>query len=174
MADASRKRHPEIVLVNGRPRPYPAASSTGVSAVMRGNRKTDTRQVFALRRALDAVGRRYRVNPVVTVGEYKVRPDLVFGAARVAVFVDGCFWHGCPIHGTTPRSNRSYWSAKIAGNIARDKRTTSILRAAGWRVIRIWEHERVNKSIHRVGAALDRRRRNPQGSRGGSNLNPQS
>jgi DNA mismatch endonuclease (patch repair protein) len=66
---------------------------------------------------------------------------MVFPKARVAVFVDGCFWHGCPDHGVEPRVNSEYWSSKIARNVARDEETTAALRAAGWSVVRVWEHE---------------------------------
>ena len=69
----------------------------------------------------------------------KVRPDFVFKQAWLAVFVDGCFWHGCPRHATKPKSNRAFWQRKLAGNVARDVRVTRTLRRAGWRVIRIWE-----------------------------------
>jgi DNA mismatch endonuclease (patch repair protein) len=71
----------------------------------------------------------------------RVRPDVVFRRARVAVFIDGCFWHGCPVHGTRPRSNTAYWDTKIARNRARDERADTALTAAGWRVVRLWEHE---------------------------------
>ncbi|HEV2692852.1 MAG TPA: very short patch repair endonuclease [Verrucomicrobiae bacterium] len=70
-----------------------------------------------------------------------VRPDFVFTKSRVAVFVDGCFWHGCPIHGTKPKGNRAFWKNKFATNIARDQRVNLALRSAKWRVLRIWEHE---------------------------------
>jgi DNA mismatch endonuclease (patch repair protein) len=69
------------------------------------------------------------------------RPDFVFPKARVVVFVDGCFWHGCPVHGTLPKSNRVYWSRKIAANRNRDRLVTRRLRKLGWRVLRVWEHE---------------------------------
>jgi len=84
------------------------------------------------------------------------RPDFVFHKDRVAVFVDGCFWHGCPQHGRKPDSNKRYWNAKIARNKARDRAVTRALKSAGWRVLRIWEHElRVrNRVSRRVAAAL--------------------
>ena len=70
----------------------------------------------------------------------QVRPDFVFKRARLAVFVDGCFWHGCPRHGTRPKANAAFWRRKIAGNRARDRRVNRALQRAGWRVLRIWEH----------------------------------
>ena len=71
----------------------------------------------------------------------RVRPDFVFPQRRTAIFVDGCFWHGCPQHATWPKGNAAFWRKKIAGNIARDRRVTRTLRRAGWRVLRIWEHD---------------------------------
>jgi len=76
----------------------------------------------------------------------KVKPDFVFPRLRVAVFVDGCFWHGCPKHGTSPKTRASFWLAKITGNKARDRRVNSALRKRGWTVIRIWEHELSRKN----------------------------
>jgi len=72
---------------------------------------------------------------------FRVRPDFLFRARRVAVFVDGCFWHGCPRHGTQPKGNASFWRRKLATNRARDRRVNRVLRRAGWHVLRLWEHE---------------------------------
>lgn len=72
---------------------------------------------------------------------FSVRPDFVFSRLRVAVFVDGCFWHGCPRHGTRPRTNARFWRDKIARNQARDRQVSRLLRKLGWRVVRVWEHE---------------------------------
>lgn len=85
------------------------------------------------------------------------RPDIVFGRERVAVFLDGCFWHGCPRCYAPPKSNRAYWGPKIAGNIARDKKVTAQLRAAGWVVLRIWQHSiraHPRGALRRVRSAL--------------------
>ena len=71
---------------------------------------------------------------------FQVRPDFVFARQRVAVFVDGCFWHGCRWHGTRPQGNAAFWAKKLAGNQARDRRVNRVLRRHGWRVLRIWEH----------------------------------
>jgi DNA mismatch endonuclease, patch repair protein len=78
----------------------------------------------------------------------------VFTAKRVAVFVDGCFWHGCPVHGTTPATNREFWMAKIAANRERDARTTASLEADGWTVLRFWEHDDPSEAVHRVLEAV--------------------
>jgi DNA mismatch endonuclease (patch repair protein) len=86
-----------------------------------------------------------------------VRPDVVFTRARVAVFCDGCFWHGCPEHGTSPRTNADYWGPKLAGNGQRDQRNDVALRASGWEVIRVWEHEDADEAARRVErVVLDR------------------
>lgn len=117
---------------------YPQPSSRGVSSVMRGNRKRDTTPELAVRRALHRRGHRYRVNMLLWVGGARIRPDLVFAGPRVAVFVDGCFWHGCPEHGTQPRGNPGYWGPKIARNQERDRSNTAALEADGWLVVRAW------------------------------------
>ena len=87
---------------------------------------------------------------------FKVRPDFVFPARRLAVFVDGCFWHGCPLHATQPKQNAKFWRDKIAQNRTRDARVTRTLRRAGWRVLRVWEHELTRKYERRLLARLRR------------------
>lgn len=103
---------------------------------MRRIRSRDTSPELALRRALHASGLRYSLRRKLPGS-----PDVVFVRARVAVFVDGCFWHGCPAHCRRPAGNRAYWEAKIERNMARDERVTRELRAAGWRTVRLWEHQ---------------------------------
>lgn len=110
-------------------------------AIMRANRRRDSAPELALRAELHARGLRYRVDfPIRIPDSRPVRPDVVFTRQRVAVFVDGCFWHGCPVHGTQPTANASYWGPKIEENKARDQRHTRELESLGWKVIRIWEH----------------------------------
>ncbi len=104
-------------------------------------RSTDTSIERRLRSALHASGVRFRLGQTIAVQGRRVRPDIVFKAARVAVFVDGCFWHGCPEHCRTPSTNVEYWSPKIERNRARDALNDDELRAAGWTVVRVWEHE---------------------------------
>lgn len=133
--------------------PSPPASSGAARRVMQGNRRRDTRPELALRRALHARGYRYRVDRA-PVASLRRRADMVFTRHRVAVFVDGCFWHGCPQHGTAPRTNTGYWSAKIARNVERDRDTDARLREAGWRVVRVWEHETTEGGVGKVLAAL--------------------
>lgn len=124
-----------------RPDGYPHPTSSSVSAVMRSNQKVNTRPELAVRRLLHGRGLRYRVNHQLILPDLKVRPDIVFTRKRIAVFIDGCFWHGCTEHGTKPRANQAYWRRKIEGNQARDQRIDSVLRAHGWIVLRVWEHE---------------------------------
>jgi DNA mismatch endonuclease, patch repair protein len=119
---------------------YPHPSSPAASAIMRANRKTDTRPELRLRAALHRLGYRYRVDHPIRTASMLVRPDVVFTRRRVAVFVDGCFWHACPQHGNSPRTNSEYWREKLERNRQRDVATTAALTAAGWRVVRVWEH----------------------------------
>lgn len=107
---------------------------------MQDQRARDTKPELALRRALHAAGLRYRVDQAPLPG-LRRRADVVFTRRRVAVFVDGCFWHSCPEHGNQPRTNEQWWAAKLARNRARDADTDAELAAAGWRVVRVWEHE---------------------------------
>ncbi|MSW42659.1 MAG: DNA mismatch endonuclease Vsr, partial [Actinobacteria bacterium] len=118
------------------------ASSPATRNVMRANVSRDTRPELRLRRALHALGLRYRVHWSLPFDRRR-RADLAFTRAKVAVFVDGCFWHGCPEHYVPPSSNITYWRAKVEGNRARDLDTTSRLEELGWVVLRAWEHEPV-------------------------------
>lgn len=117
------------------------ASSPGVARSMRSNRRTGTRPEAALRSALHRAGLRFRKDIPVAVEGGRVRPDIVFTRARLAVFVDGCFWHSCPQHAARPRTNAAFWAAKLDRNMRRDERDTGRLEQAGWGVLRIWEHE---------------------------------
>jgi len=115
---------------------------------MRGNRKRDTKPEKALRSSLFRRGLRYRVNyPIrATEGVRAIRADIVFTSVKLAVFVDGCFWHRCPAHGTRPRRNSHYWDAKLQRNVERDRHYDGILSEAGWTVLRFWEHEDPDKA----------------------------
>ena len=118
----------------------PPASSAGVAARMSRARRRDTAPEVAIRREAHRRGLRYRVDTPV-VGVPRRRPDIVFTRQRVTVFVDGCFWHSCPVHATVPKSNRDWWVAKLERNVVRDRETDDRLRALGWTVLRFWEHE---------------------------------
>lgn len=107
---------------------------------MQGNRSAETRPEIALRSALHRLGLRFRKN-ARPQHDLRMRADIVFPKRRLAVFVDGCFWHGCPSHGKRPRTNAGYWEQKIDRNMARDRRDDALLEEAGWRVLRVWEHE---------------------------------
>jgi len=107
---------------------------------MRGNKSRDTRPELAVRRRLHAVGFRYRVS-VRPLPGLRRTADIVFTRRRVAVFVDGCFWHRCPLHATVPRTRVAFWQAKFERNVARDTETDLLLTRAGWTVLRFWEHE---------------------------------
>lgn len=84
----------------------------------------------------------------------RARPDIAFPRKRVAVFVDGCFWHACPKHGLEPKANATYWAAKLRMNVERDQTDTEDLARAGWIVVRVWEHEAVSEAVKAVEAAL--------------------
>lgn len=107
---------------------------------MRGNRSRDTRPELLVRKAVHASGLRYRVAAKPLPGMRRTA-DLLFRPVRVAVFVDGCFWHGCPTHFVPPKTNPAYWKDKIGGNARRDRETDIRLQAEGWLVLRFWEHE---------------------------------
>jgi|ERR1035441_8571135 DNA mismatch endonuclease (patch repair protein) len=99
-------------------------------------RGRNTRPEVALRSALFRRGLRFRIHP-----RLPGRPDIVFSGARLVIFVDGCFWHGCPKHATAPKANAGFWRRKLMRNVKRDSEVNSELRGAGWRVYRVWEHE---------------------------------
>lgn len=112
-------------------------SSLSRSEIMRRVKNKDSEAELSLRSALHAEGLRFRLHRRVE----GVTVDIVFPGPRVAVFVDGCFWHGCPKHATFPKTNRDYWLPKLAENKERDERQTKHLQESGWKVIRIWEHD---------------------------------
>lgn len=126
----------------------------GRRKIMQANRSRDTGPEMRLRSLLHREGLRFRVSPLVRIDGRRIRPDLAFIRWKVGVFVDGCFWHACPEHGTTPKSNAAYWVAKIEGNRTRDRLNDESLRAAGWTVVRAWEHEEPSDVAKRVHAAL--------------------
>lgn len=116
------------------------ASTPAVRRGMQANRGRDTTPELRVRRLVHAAGLRYRVDARPLAGLNR-RADLVFSKARVAVFIDGCFWHGCPEHHTVARTNREFWLAKVRRNRERDEETDLLLADAGWWVLRRWEHE---------------------------------
>lgn len=120
---------------------------------MQGNRCRDTKAELAVRRIVHAQGLRYRVNAPPEPGIRRTA-DLLFTCARVAVFIDGCFWHGCPAHFTMPATNTEFWDAKIDRNRQRDADTTAALGDRGWVVLRFWEHEKPLSVASRIVEAV--------------------
>src|SRR5436190_12484245 len=119
------------------PLPYPHPTSAGVSVRMRHNPRRDTGPEVALRSELHRRGLRFRKDLPLRVPGRVVRPDVTFPGVRLAIFVDGCFWHSCPTHGNQPRANTDYWRPKLERNTARDRAVDEALAAAGWRVFRV-------------------------------------
>lgn len=110
--------------------------------------RRDTKPELALRRAVWRLGFRYRVDIAPIPG--RRRADVVFTRAKVAVYVDGCFWHSCPTHATIPKANREWWVAKLGTNVQRDRDTDIRLAEAGWTVVRVWEHEPSEVAAERI------------------------
>ncbi|WP_086792995.1 very short patch repair endonuclease [Streptomyces thermovulgaris] len=139
----------------------PPAGSWASSAARRRNmqaiRNRDTKPEWLIRRLVHARGLRYRVAAKPLPGLRRTA-DMVFGPAKVAVFIDGCYWHGCPEHYVPPKTNPGYWSDKIARNIARDRDTDQRLKEAGWTVLRFWEHEPSEDCAARIAAEVEKRR----------------
>ena len=136
--------------------PYAEPTSPTATKKMRSNRRVDTKPEIELRSALHRRGLRFRKDyPIRLPSGRTVHPDIVFTRKKVAVFVDGCFWHSCPRHGTTPKSNQDYWIPKLRQNVERDRATDSGLRAGGWRVVRIWEHVNVDEAASIIISQLD-------------------
>lgn len=131
----------------------PEASSPTVSARMRRTGRKDTAAEVAIRRELHRRGHRYRVD-LRPSDRLRTRADIAFTRWRVAVFIDGCFWHGCPDHWTAPKANAAWWREKIEANVARDRRTDTALAAEGWLVVRVWEHEKVPTAVARIESTL--------------------
>jgi len=125
---------------------------------MRRVRAKDTAPELALRKLLFSVGLRYRIHykpKQKILGRSTI--DIAFPGAQLAVFVDGCFWHGCPEHGTIPKANGSWWAEKLQNNRARDEKVTSILQAAGWQVLRFWTHQSAESMATEVINKLEKK-----------------
>jgi DNA mismatch endonuclease (patch repair protein) len=134
---------------------YPHPSSQGRSANMKANRRTDTKPELALRHALHRLGYRYRKDYRLDLDSgRRVRPDIAFTARKVAVFVDGCFWHACPEHGSKPKANEWYWGPKLIKNVERDRVNDAALILAGWTVVRLWEHVPLDEAVTTVVTTL--------------------
>jgi DNA mismatch endonuclease (patch repair protein) len=121
---------------------------------MRANRRRDTAPELAVRRELWRRGHRYLVDATPPGTDRRRRADVVLRGARVAVFVDGCFWHSCPLHRHLPKANRAWWEVKLASITERDARTDAALAAAGWLPLRVWEHEAPALAVDRIEAVV--------------------
>lgn len=124
---------------------------------MQAIRRTDTKPEVALRSALHRRGLRFRKDYLLRLDGARVRPDIAFTRAKVAVFVDGCFWHACPDHGRAPTANSWYWDEKLTSNVARDRRNDQLLINNGWTVVRVWEHEAVSDAEHTIASIVLRK-----------------
>ncbi|WP_336298040.1 DNA mismatch endonuclease Vsr [Micromonospora sp. LH3U1] len=130
----------------GRKSTMPTPLDTATSARLSRQARASTKPELALRRELHRRRLRYRINHPGLPG----RPDIALTRAKVAVFVDGCFWHRCPEHGTTPRNNRDWWVAKLDRNVVRDRAKDAALAELGWIAVHVWEHETVTEAADRV------------------------
>ncbi|MFJ6460178.1 very short patch repair endonuclease [Streptomyces sp. NPDC091387] len=133
------------------------ASSAARRRNMQAIRSRDTKPELRIRRLLHAQGLRYRV-AAKPLPDLRRTADIVFRPAKLAVFVDGCYWHGCPDHYVPPKTNSGYWSAKVLRNVTRDRDTDTRLQAAGWTVLRFWEHESPDSCALTIAAAVSRNR----------------
>jgi DNA mismatch endonuclease, patch repair protein len=134
----------------------PTPSSPEARARMKSVRQSGTAAEQRLGSELKALGLRFLtdVQPVRTI---RRRGDFVFKKVRLVIFVDGCFWHSCPSHATSPKANAEWWSKKLAANVARDRDTDRVLRREGWTVVRVWEHEDMGPRARRIKRMIDRR-----------------
>ena len=130
--------------------PYPEPTAPSATAMGKGNRRSGTKPEMALRSELHRLGLRFRVNYRIDTARRPVRVDLAFTKVRLAVLVDGCFWHGCPEHQRVPASNVDYWVPKLRANHDRDAEVNVLLQSAAWSVVRIWEHESTTAGADRV------------------------
>ncbi|WP_369680919.1 very short patch repair endonuclease [Pseudomonas gingeri] len=127
-----------------------------VSVLMRRVRSKNTAPELAVRKILFSLGLRYRIHyrpRVVAIGRANI--DIAFPGVKLAVFIDGCFWHSCPDHGTIPKANGEWWAEKLCNNQTRDRRVTAVLRDEGWEVLRFWTHETPECIAASVTQALD-------------------
>ena len=136
--------------------PYPSPTSPTATKKMRSNRRSDTKPEVLLRSLLHQYGLRFRKDyPILLPSGKRVHADIVFTRTKTAVFVDGCFWHCCPEHGTIPKSNQEYWVPKLKQNVDRDRTIDRELQSAGWIVLRLWEHVSPEAAREEVLSALN-------------------
>jgi DNA mismatch endonuclease, patch repair protein len=138
------------------------ASNSKARSRMQSQRARDTAPELKIRRLLYCSGMRYRVDRAPIAG-LRRRADILFSSARVAVFIDGCFWHSCPEHGSKPKVNSEQWQAKLLHNLERDRDTDQRIQNAGWAVVRVWEHEEPSAAVTKIIASV--RSRQPKARR---------
>jgi DNA mismatch endonuclease, patch repair protein len=147
----------KVILGSGERVPYPEPSSPAATKIGVANRRRDSVAEVRLRSAVHGLGLRFRKDLLVRAGEVRVHPDIVFTRAKVAVFLDGCFWHACPQHGTVPKRNVVYWQPKLRANTERDRRVDAALTLDGWAVCRVWEHEDPSTMAAEIAAVVQSR-----------------
>lgn len=125
---------------------------------MQGNRRTDTKPEVELRSLLHRRGLRFRKDHPLQLSDINVRPDVVFRGPRVAIFIDGCYWHGCTKHKALPKTNTEFWARKIATNSERDRLVDRALMDAGWHVLRFWEHDDLSEICDAIEGVVRARR----------------
>lgn len=135
---------------------HPEPLNEGRSRNMQAIRRADTKPEIRLRALLHGRGFRFRKDFRIDLAGVRVRPDIAFTRKRVAVFVDGCFWHLCPDHGRRPKVNDWYWGPKLSRTVERDRAADAALEGAGWSVVRVWEHEPADEAAGRIALLLGR------------------
>jgi DNA mismatch endonuclease (patch repair protein) len=136
---------------------YPFPSTPYATTIMKANPSRNTGPELRLRSLLHASGLRYRVNYPIRADERRpIVADIAFTRVKLAVFVDGCFWHACPLHGTVPRANLGYWGPKLRRTAERDRETSARLDQSGWLVWRVWEHQEPREVLAQITAILGR------------------
>ncbi|MDD7919685.1 very short patch repair endonuclease [Actinomycetospora callitridis] len=138
----------------------PTASDEATRKRMTRQRRVDTKPEQKIRGRLHALGYRYRIDFKIAGG--RRRADIVFTRKKVAIFIDGCFWHACPQHGSLPKRNSEWWRDKLAANVARDATTDRELASAGWTVVRVWEHEDPESAVRRLEPLLTNAAQGPK------------
>jgi DNA mismatch endonuclease, patch repair protein len=163
---SSSPTHRMVTLSGGVVVPYPEPANAAATKIGKANHRADTKAEVALRSMLQKRGLRFRKDQLIRCSNgVKVRPDVVFTRSFVAVFVDGCFWHGCPNHQRVPQRNRDYWVPKLQANHDRDRRVDEALRQDGWLVERVWEHEDPEQAAERIEGLVRLRNGRSQTSR---------
>lgn len=132
----------------------PPAPTPGIRSRMEQQKQRDTQPEIRIRSILHRTGYRFRAD-IRPESFLKTRADIVFTRVKLAVFIDGCFWHSCPVHRTTPKSNTAWWLAKLEANRKRDRAADEALGKMGWKVMRIWEHEDPEKDARRIASVLE-------------------